>query len=88
MSLKDWGPGRLAAAWVTYWVLVALVAALPDVIEYLRLQLTDGHGTISHNFSLGGLGTTLVLFGPPLVLWLFWLRTRPRRDAEVAQREP
>lgn len=87
MSLRDWGPGRLVTAWVGYWALVALVALFPTLREYIRLQMTGGHGTISQNISLGGVGTTLVLFGPPLVLWLFWLRARPRRDAEVVQRE-
>jgi hypothetical protein len=87
MALREWGPGRLLAAWVAYWAVVALVAAFPFLMQYLRIMLSDGHGTITQSFSLTGLETCAILFGPPLVLWALWLRARPRRD-EVASEAP
>jgi hypothetical protein len=88
VSLRDWGPGRLVAAWVGYWALLLVVEAFPAVVEFLRLQLTHAHGSVSHSFSFdAGLGTILLLFGPPLVLWLLWLRARPRGEPELTQHD-
>lgn len=50
-----------------------------------RFQLTVvENGITTYSGSIGLLAAVLWIVGPPLVLWLMWLVTRPRRDAVAA----
>jgi succinate-acetate transporter protein len=59
-------------------------AAIGDGL--LRLTITSGDGsawTGAIQFS----SLVLWLFGPPLVLWLLWAVSRPRRDLAASERD-
>jgi hypothetical protein len=79
MMLRNWGLGRLVASWVVYWVVLFAVVIGPKAWEIFRLQRRDEHGTVSLTWSGSTLQMMLLLFGPPLLLTLLWLATRPRR---------
>jgi hypothetical protein len=77
--LREWGPRHLVAAWVVYWVLLIVVAGFPAIREYVTLQLSDGHGTVSWSFAGSATEAALWLCGPPLALAAVWFWTRTRR---------
>jgi hypothetical protein len=52
-------------------------------MEYWRIMTTTKKGEVSLSFS-GSLTTAaLWIAGPPLLLWLAWLVSRPRRTERV-----
>jgi hypothetical protein len=79
MMLRNWGLGRLVASWVVYWVVLLTIVIAPLARRYFGLQRSDGHGTISLNWSGSSLQLVLLVLGPPLLLMLLWLAARPRR---------
>ncbi|HKG92409.1 MAG TPA: hypothetical protein VKA84_10975 [Gemmatimonadaceae bacterium] len=66
--------------------------SLPDGHGTVSANFGDGNlmltvienGVTTYSGSVGVLAAALWIAGPPLVLWLAWLVTRPRRDAEAA----
>lgn len=76
----------LLALWAAYWAGLAAFEAGPVLWEYLRLQATEGHGTVSWSFSGSLTMLALALFGPPLVLWALWLVVPEREERAAATR--
>jgi hypothetical protein len=79
--LRSWGPGRLVAAWVGYWIALVLVALGPAIPAIWRAtHAPAGQGNVSgtwgdHGFSLviSLSGQTLwsgAISGLALTLWL------------------
>jgi hypothetical protein len=78
MWIRDWTSRHLVISWLVYWAgLVAVVAGRP-LLEYLRLQTTDGHGEVGFSYSGSLFTLALWIAGPPLLLFLAWLTMRPR----------
>ena len=75
----------LLALWAAYWAGLAAFEAGPVLWEYLRLQATEGHGTVSWSFSGSLTMLTLALVGPPLVLWALWLAVPERDERRTAR---
>lgn len=69
---------QLIASWVLYWIVLLLVAAWRPLVEFLRLQLTGAHGSVSFSFDGSMLSLALWVAGPPLLLFLAWLPFRSR----------
>lgn len=50
-ALRRWGPWRLLAAWIAYWVVLAIVVIGPPAIRVWRLTHDPGrHGSASAGF--------------------------------------
>ena len=92
MSLREWTGGRVAAAWVL-WFVLACGGALVAAIVYARAHEPPASGTTGHaagpaigsSFSIALNGWLIlgVLVGPPALLtaaWL-WQRRQHRRAA-------
>ena len=71
----------LLVLWAAYWAGLVAWEAGPVFLEYVRLQATAGHGTVSWSFSGSLTMLALAIFGPPLALWAIWLLVPERRDA-------
>ena len=78
-GLRRWGPRELVASWVVYWTILLVVALWPAIMGWWRIQNTTGHGSVSLSLSWEGLRTAWWIAGPPLLMWLVWVRTRPKR---------
>lgn len=79
MRLRNWGLRGLVASWVVYWTVLVVVWLAPLAIRYWELERRSGHGTINLSFSADGLSMILLIVGPPLLMTVLWLATRPRR---------
>jgi hypothetical protein len=77
--LRAWGARELVKAWLAYWAVLASVVFGPTLWTWYRLQSPDQHGSVSWSYSGSFLGAALWVAGPPLVVALLWLVTRPRR---------
>lgn len=82
MLVRNWRVRDLIVSWILYWVLLIVVVAWRPILEYVRLQLTHGHGSVSVGYSGSLTQLALWIAGPPLLLWALWLLTRPRRPGE------
>ena len=78
MKLRSWGLKHLVTSWVVYWVLLLAVLLAPVARQWWELERGGGHGTITQSYAGGGLAAVLLFVGPPLVLTLLWLASRPR----------
>jgi hypothetical protein len=79
MLLRSWGLGRLVASWFVYWVLLLAVVLAPVARRYYEVQRSDAHGMISFDWSGSGRQMILIVVGPPLLMTLLWIASRPRR---------
>jgi hypothetical protein len=79
MMLRNWGLGRLVASWIVYWVVLLALGLAPVARQYWAIRRADGHGTIDFTWSGSSLQMVLLVVGPPLLVTLLWLATRPRR---------
>ena len=70
---------------VAYWVLLLLISAWPPLLEFLRLKLSDGHGTVSWELTYDGgpLRAVAILLGPPLGVTALWLWLSRRREVRA-----
>ena len=78
--LRNWSHRRLLASWLAYWAVLLAVVAGPAIARYWALQRSDAHGSVTLTFESGTLATLLIA-GPPLLVAVLWLLSRPRREA-------
>ena len=97
LTLPEWRPRHLLAAWIAYWIVLVIGWLGPAIPILFRLSRQGAHGTASLaanggvlSFLVSATGhtlmrsvsygvLTLVLIGPPLLLWTLWVAVRPRR---------
>lgn len=75
-----WGVRELVLAWVVYWVGLLLHAIWPQLRTIWELSVTKQHGSVSLDYSGSGLAAALWIAGPPLLMAVLWIATRPRRE--------
>jgi hypothetical protein len=56
-----------------------MVWLAPAARQYWESQRTNAHGTVNLSYSGGTLRLVLLLAGPPLLMTLLWIASRPRR---------
>jgi len=74
-----WGVRELIASWVVYWIGLLLYALWPQLRKIYELSTTKQHGSVSLNYSGSLLAAALWIAGPPLLMAVVWIATRPRR---------
>jgi hypothetical protein len=74
-----WGVRELIAGWVLYWIGLLLYALWPQLLKIYELSVTKQHGSVSLNYSGSLLEAALWIAGPPLLMAVVWIATRPRR---------
>lgn len=79
--LAHWSARQLVGSWLAYWVGLALYAVWPQLRKIWVLSTTKQSGSISLTYSGGALEAALWIAGPPLLLALVWIATRPPRVA-------
>ena len=85
-SLRGWSHRRLLASWIGYWIVLAGVVAAPAIAQWWSLQRRGTRGTVSLIIEADTIETILWLTGPPLLLGIAWLLSRPRTSAIPAAR--
>ena len=88
MRLRDWSSRRLFVSWVVYWGILLLVFAWRQLWRFVRLQLSDQHGSVNLSYSGSLLSLALWVAGPPLLLFVVWLATRRRQDVGRGAERP
>ena len=78
--MQSWGVRQLVASWVLYWIALTLVMAAPTVWDIWSLRRAGQQGEVSWSYDGGLLPALLLVLGPPLLVTLVWLITRPRRS--------
>ena len=78
MSLRSWGWGRVALAWLVYWLVLVVGLMAWLWADARRLTREYGDADFLHGYAVPGPAALLVLFGPPLVLTAAWLWARRR----------
>jgi len=81
--LARWSARQLVAAWLVYWIGLLLYAAWPQLHKIWVLSTTKQSGSISLTYSGGALEAALWIAGPPLLLALVWIATRPPRASKA-----
>jgi hypothetical protein len=76
MFLRRWRTRHLVASWIVYWILLLLGAAARPLLEYWRIQRTNGHGNVSFSLDLAHAAMWIAI--PPLVLFVLWMLARDR----------
>jgi hypothetical protein len=77
LTLPRWSAWGLVGTWGIYWSAVAAYEVLPAAWKVLVAEVLHRHGTVSLTYSGGLLLPALVIAGPPLLLTVAWLATRP-----------
>jgi hypothetical protein len=83
MFLRTWRARHVVTSWIVYWILLLLVVAWTPLTEYVRIMTTTKKGEVSVHFSGSPTALALWIAGPPLLIWLAWLVSRPRRIDRV-----
>lgn len=83
-AFRRWQLRHVVWTCIGYWIVLILAKAGPALWEFLRIQLTHGHGSVSVSFSGSLLSLALWIAGPPLLLLLLWIATRPRAGERAA----
>jgi hypothetical protein len=83
-SLRGWSHRHLLASWVGYWVALVAVVAAPAIAQWWSLQRRGTRGTVTLSIEADTLETILWITGPPLLLGIAWLLSRPRTGARAA----
>ena len=77
--MQTWGVRQLVASWVLYWIALTIVIAAPVVWEIWSLRRASEHGDVAWSYDGGLVPALLLVLGPPLLVTIVWLVTRPRR---------
>lgn len=77
--MQSWGVRQLVASWVLYWVVLAVIIAAPTLWEIWSLRRDGGSGEVTWTWSGEVLPAALLVLGPPLLVTLVWIVTRPKR---------
>ena len=79
--IQSWGVRQLVASWVLYWITLIIVAAGPTIWKIWSLRET-AHGEVTWSWEGRLFPAMLLVLGPPLLVTVVWLVTRPRRGPE------
>ena len=77
--MQTWGVRQLVASWVLYWIALTIVIAAPIVWEIWSLRRAGAQGEVAWSLDGGFVPALLLVLGPPLLVTIVWLITRPRR---------
>jgi hypothetical protein len=78
--VRRWGARELLIGWAVYWVGLLIVVFWPQIRAYYALVTgPSGHGSISWSYSGSLLEAALWIAGPPLLMAIAWIVTRPPR---------
>ena len=77
--IQSWGVRQLVASWVLYWIALAIIVAAPTLWEIWSLRRAGESGEVTWAYDGGILPPLLLVLGPPLLVTLVWVITRPRR---------
>jgi hypothetical protein len=78
LTLPKWSVWGLLASWVVYWCVLAAVTAGPAGWAVFLAHVLHRHGTVTLSYTGGLLLPALLIAGPPLLLALLWIATRPK----------
>ena len=79
LTLPRWSAWGLVGTWGIYWSALAAYEVLPAAWRVLTAEILHRHGTVTLSYSGGLLLPAVLVAGPPLLLALAWLATRPPR---------
>ena len=79
LTLPRWSAWGLVGTWGIYWSALAAYEVLPAAWHVLVAEVLHRHDTVSLTYTGGLLLPAVVIAGPPLLLALAWLATRPPR---------
>jgi hypothetical protein len=77
LTLPRWNAWGLVGTWGIYWSALAAYEIAPAAWRVLIAQVLHRHDTVTLSYSGGLLLPALVIAGPPLLLAVAWLATRP-----------
>ena len=80
--IQSWGVRQLVASWVLYWIALVIFAAAPTIWRIWSLRQTSEHGEVTWSWEGGLLPAVLLVLGPPLLVTIVWLATRPKRSTD------
>jgi hypothetical protein len=88
IPLRRWQPRHLFGSWVAYWIALLAVVFWRPLYQLWRASRGPAtHATVGFTYSGSALALALWIAGPPLLLFLLWVATRPRDRAPFPERD-